>query len=324
MIGNGIISTKDCCFRVSLDKIGFMRRLLAAFFLVWFVLGLSVSPAAPQALVLQSDFGTKDGAVAAMKGVAFRVDRNLPIFDLTHEIPPYHIWEASFRLVQVLPFWPEGTVFVSIVDPGVGTDRKSVVARTQGGQFLVGPDNGQWTFPHDRIGLSAMRRIDETRHRLPGSDKSHTFHGRDVYVHVAARLAAGQIGFDDVGPQLPVQPVKIPYQKPLLDKKVLRGNVPILDVAYGNVWTNIGEEWFQKLAPKKGEVFRVTLRRGREVVYEGEMPYVSTFGDVPQGRPLLYLNSLLEVSFALNQDNFAGKHQVGSGPEWMVEITKKR
>ncbi len=301
-----------------------MMRLLALLFLAWFVLGVPASHAAPHALVLQSDFGTKDGAVAAMKGVAFRVDRNLPIFDLTHEIPPYHIWEASFRLVQTLPYWPEGTVFVSIVDPGVGTGRKSVVARTKDGRFLVGPDNGQWTFADDRMGLSAMRRIDETRHRLPGSDKSHTFHGRDVYVYVAARLASGQIGFDQVGPELPVQPVKIPYQKPVLEKKTLRGNVPILDVAYGNVWTNIGEEHFQKLAPKKGEIFRVTIKQGKDAVYTGEMPYVSTFGDVPRSRPLLYLNSLLDVSFALNEENFAKKHQVGSGPEWTVEITKMK
>src|SRR6516165_11511647 len=96
-------------------------------------------------LVFQSDFGLKDGAVAAMKGVAMGVSAELKLYDLTHEIPAYNIWEAAYRLEQTVSFWPGGTVFVSVVDPGVGTSRKSVVMKTKSGHFIVTPDNGTLT-----------------------------------------------------------------------------------------------------------------------------------------------------------------------------------
>lgn len=285
--------------------------------------GLAWSGAAsPRALVLQSDFGTADGAVAAMKGVAFSVDPALPVFDLTHEIPPYRIWDASFRLAQAAPFWPEGTVFASIVDPGVGTDRASVVARTRDGKFIVGPDNGQLTHLHDRVGFTALRRIDESRHRRPGTEVSHTFHGRDVYVLAAARLASGRLKFEDVGPELPLPPVRLDYQAASHQDGVLRGNVPVLDVRYGNVWTNVGADLFRKLGAKEGDRFRVVVRRGKQTAYDGVMPFVPTFGAVPRGQPLLYLNSLLELSLALNQESFASRHGIEAGPEWSVEIRK--
>src|SRR5882672_7118792 len=92
---------------------------------------------AQHALVIQTDFGTKDGAVAAMKGVAFGVDPHQAIFDLSHENTPYDIWEAAYRLKQSATFWPAGTVFVSVVDPGVGTERASIVLQTKSGHFFV-------------------------------------------------------------------------------------------------------------------------------------------------------------------------------------------
>jgi S-adenosylmethionine hydrolase len=92
-----------------------------------------------KALVFQSDFGLKDGAVSAMKGVAYGVSNELVMFDITHEIPAYNIWEASYRLRQTAPYWPSGTVFVSVVDPGVGSDRRSIVAKTKSGTILLHP-----------------------------------------------------------------------------------------------------------------------------------------------------------------------------------------
>ena len=124
------------------------------------VLALSLVGAgafASEALVFQTDFGLKDGAVSAMKGVAFGVDRTLPLQDLTHEIPAYNIWEASYRLYQTLNYWPKGTVFVSVVDPGVGTDRKSVVLKTKSGHYIVSPDNGTLTLVAEHFGIEAVR-----------------------------------------------------------------------------------------------------------------------------------------------------------------------
>src|SRR5687767_7766097 len=93
----------------------------------------------PRALVFQSDFGLKDGAVSEMKGVAFSVSPELRMFDITHEIPAYNIWEGAYRLYQAAPYWPAGTVFVSIIDPGVGSERKSVVLKTKSGHYIVSP-----------------------------------------------------------------------------------------------------------------------------------------------------------------------------------------
>lgn len=260
-----------------------------------------------------------------MKGVAYQVDAGLRMFDITHEIPAYNIWEAAFRLKQTVSYWPSGTVFVSVVDPGVGTARKSVVAKLTTGQFIVTPDNGTLTFLAEHPGITELRLIDETRNRLPGSEKSYTFHGRDVYAYTGARLAGGAISFEDVGPVVEGadEPLKLAYQQPSEKDGILKGNIPILDVQYGNVWTNIEDPLFQKLAPEKGDIFIVTIRYGGREVYKGEMPYVASFGDVPQGKPLLYLNSLLEISFALNMGNFSAQNGVQSGPEWSVEIARK-
>jgi S-adenosylmethionine hydrolase len=96
-------------------------------------------------VVFQSDFGLKDGAVSAMKGVSMGVSADLKLYDLTHDIPAYNIWEAAYRLEQTVTYWPAGTVFVSVVDPGVGTTRKSVVLKTKSGHFIVTPDNGTLT-----------------------------------------------------------------------------------------------------------------------------------------------------------------------------------
>src|SRR5580693_10610671 len=198
-------------------------------------------------VVYQSDFGLKDGAVSEMKGVAMGVSPELKLYDLTHEIPAYNIWEAAYRLQQTVPYWPVGTVFVSVVDPGVGTSRKSVVLKTKTGQFIVTPDNGTLTLLAESLGIDQIREIDESVNRRQDSKKSYTFHGRDVYAFTAARLAAGVITYEQVGPLLPKRVVSIPYQKATLKGKTLEGTIAILDIQYGNVWTNITDSLFSKL-----------------------------------------------------------------------------
>src|SRR5690625_3274920 len=141
-------------------------------------------------LVIQSDFGVSDGAVSAMYGVAFSVDPTLGIYDLTHDIPQYNIWEGSYRLYQTITYWPAETVFISVVDPGVGSDRLSIVVQTNDNQYIVTPDNGTLTHIKQHIGIKAARVIDEKVNRLPRSGESYTFHGRDVYAYTGARLAA--------------------------------------------------------------------------------------------------------------------------------------
>ena len=273
-------------------------------------------------VVFQSDFGLKDGAVSAMKGVAMGVSPDLKLYDLTHEIPAYNIWEASYRLMQTIPYYPKGTVFVSVVDPGVGTERKSVVLKTKTGQFIVSPDNGTLTLIAELSGIDEIREINEAVNRRKDSGKSYTFHGRDVYAYTAARLASGTISFSQVGKVLPNEVVSIPYQKAIINGKTLKGNIPILDIQYGNVWTNIDAELVKKFNLKYGDRLKVSIFHNDKKVYETEAPYSETFGNVPKGKPLCYLNSLLQLSFALNQDNFATRHNIQSGSEWNVEVTK--
>jgi len=274
-------------------------------------------------VVFQTDFGLKDGAVSAMKGVAMGVDSSLKLFDLTHEIPAYNIWEAAYRLEQTIAYWSAGTVFVSVVDPGVGTQRKSVILKTKAGHFIVTPDNGTLTLIAQSQGIDQIREIDEVQNRRKGSEKSYTFHGRDVYAFTAAKLAAGKITFEQVGQQLPNQIVSLPYQKASIENNSIKGTIDILDVQYGNIWTNISGDLFKKLNPKIGDVFKVIIYKNKIKKHESIMPYMATFGGVAKGKPLLYLNSLLQVSFALNMGSFSAVHKVLSGNEWGVEVRKK-
>ena len=278
---------------------------------------------AGSALVLLTDFGTSDGAVSAMHGVAYGVDPALLVSDLTHQIPDYDIWLGAYRLYQTANYWPQGTVFVAVVDPGVGTERKSVVLKTLGGRYFVGPDNGLFTLIAERDGVAELRQIDETRNRLPGSGASYTFHGRDVYAYVGARLASGKISFADVGPLLPNDAVvKIAYQPAALTGKVIRGIIPVLDEKYGNVWTNIPQALFEQLQVGVGQAVQVRILHGGKQVAKVVAPFEHTFGGVAQGKPLVYLNSLLDVAVAISQGNFAAQYKVASGVDWEVEISK--
>ena len=293
-----------------------MRRLFLLLFIV------AAGHAAENAVVIQTDFGTKDGAVAAMKGVAFGVDAHLAIFDLSHENTPYDIWEAAYRLKQSATYWPAGTVFVSVVDPGVGTERASIVLQTKSGHYFVGPDNGTWTLVAEELGIAAVRRIDEKTNRRAGSEKSYTFHGRDIYAYTAARLASGKITYEQVGPLLEPKVISLPYERAAITGSALKGTIPMIDFHYGNVWTNIPDTLFNELKPAFGDKFTVVIFHDGKEVYRGIIPYARTFGDVPEGAPLLYLNSLMNVAFALNMGSFSEKHGLSSGGTWTVRIER--
>jgi len=277
------------------------------------------------ALVLMTDFGTSDGAVSAMRGVAFGVDPALTVSDLTHNIPDYDIWLGAYRLYQTANYWPVGSVFVNVIDPGVGTQRKSVVLKTKEGRYFVGPDNGLFTLIAERDGVAELREIDEKINRLAGSGESYTFHGRDVYAYVGARLASGAITFEQVGPVLPSESVvKIPYQKAVRSGDVIKGIIPVLDVKYGNVWTNIPKSLFDELHIGVHDKVQVRILHKGKLINKVVAPFEHTFGGVAKGQPLVYLNSLLDVAVAISQGNYAAKHKIDSGVDWEVEITKAR
>ena len=293
--------------------------------LLLFIVGLfTVNTFAQNGIVVfQTDFGTKDGAVSAMKGVASSVDPSLKMYDLTHDIPAYNIWEAAYRLDQTVAYWPAGTVFVSVVDPGVGTTRKSVVVKTKSGHFIVTPDNGTLTLIAQSLGIDSIMEIDEVVNRRKNSGASYTFHGRDVYAYTAARLASHTIRYEQVG-QISKDPITaLSYQKAVLNNGKLKGNISILDIQYGNIWTNIDQDnWkkFNALTHSKNEI-TVQIFHAQKLVYTGKMPFENTFGGVAVGKPLAYLNSLMDLSFALNQGSFADTYHIQAGNDWNVMVS---
>jgi hypothetical protein len=168
-----------------------------------------------------------------------------------------------------------------------------------------------------------LREIDEKVNRRKGSEDSYTFHGRDVYAYTGARLAAGVISFEQVGPVLSPRVVTIPYQQAVLEGTTIKGNIPILDIQYGNVWTNIPGDLFRRLGVEFGQLVHVVILFRGTPVYTGDIPYSATFGAVAVGKPLVYLNSLMQLSLALNQADFAKTFKISSGSDWSVEVTKR-
>lgn len=274
-------------------------------------------------LVLQSDFGHADGAVSAMYGVAVGVCDALKIYDLTHEIPQYDIWEASYRLIQTVRYWPEGTVFVSVVDPGVGSRRRCVVARTASGQYIITPDNGTLTHVKRMMGVSHAREIDERVNRLPDSGESYTFHGRDIFAFTGARLAAGVIPFEGVGPAVDVDSlIELPVLEPRCEGDVITGTIDVLDVRFGSLWTNIGRELFGRLHIPYGSRVEATISNGKQTLYKNIIVFARSFAEVNVGEPLLYVNSLDCLAVAINQGSFARAYNIGTGLQWHISLRK--
>ena len=273
--------------------------------------------------ILQSDFGYADGAVSAMYGVAESVCDGIRVFDLTHDIPQYDIWEASYRLIQTVQYWPAGSVFVSVVDPGVGSARRSVAVRTSSGQYIITPDNGTLTHIKRMCGIAEARVIDESVNRLPNSGESYTFHGRDIYAYTGARLAAGIIDFSGVGPEVPPESVvELPVVEAELQGDTVSGTIDVLDVRFGSLWTNIPRKLFAQLGVKHGGRVEISIENDTRTLYKNILVYAKSFADVFVGEPLVYVNSLDCMAVAINQGSFARAYNIGTGTAWKIRIRK--
>lgn len=274
-------------------------------------------------LVFQSDFGLVDGAVSAMKGVAYKVDSQLIISDITHDITPYNIFEASYRLFQTVDYWPAGTVFVSVVDPGVGSDRKSIVARTAKGQYVVTPNNGTLTHLSAFGGIEEIREIEESTNRLKNSALSYTFHGRDIYAYTGARLASGVIGYEEVGPALGLDElISLELFGAVQTDSSVSGRVDILDVRFGSLWTSVPFESFKSLGFVFGDDVDVRIFRGDILVYANRVTYGRSFSAVRPGMPIIYMNSVNHMALAVNLGSFAETYHIGVGSEWTISFSR--
>jgi len=255
-------------------------------------------------VVFMTDFGLLDDSVPICKGVMYSIAPDLRIVDLTHEVTPYSILDGARFLFGASPYYPAGTVFVAVVDPGVGSARKAVVVKSKRGEYFVLPDNGLITLVADRDSLDGAREI-TNRDWMIGPALSSTFHGRDIFSPVGAHLARGE-DWTQVGPELPLDKlVRLKLTPVKLDERGLHGEIIATDGPFGNLATNISGEDFLKLGYRHGE--NVHLSIGSTAL---ELPFVRTFSDVPINRPLLYIDSRGRVGLAVNQGSFAAIYRI--------------
>lgn len=276
-------------------------------------------------LVFQTDFTYKEGAVSSMYGVVKCVDRELEIFDGTHEIPQFDTWSASYRLYQCLDFWPKGTIYVSVVDPGVGTGRRACVAKTCTGHYVVTPDNGALTHVKRFMGIEEVREIDETVNRLrgKGTEGVSVFHGRDLFGYTAARLASGIIDFEGVGPAYPVEEI-IEHEilEPVIEPGKVKGIFEINDPNFGNLWTNIPLKAFMEAGFSYGDQVDVEICHEGEVVFAQQVLFHKSFGFAEKGAPMIYNNELMKVAMAVSQGSMCKQYNLDFGPEWTVTFIR--
>lgn len=283
------------------------RRVLLVVFLllsvsasVW---GARDNPAkAPPTIVFMTDFGTVDDSVAICKGVMYGIEPNLRIVDLTHQVAPFSIQDGARFLYGATPYYPAGTVFVVVIDPGVGSARKAVVVKSKRGQYFVLPDNGLITLVGDRDGIEGAREITNSSWMIGGA-LSSTFHGRDIFSPVGAHLARGE-DWSRVGPELK-QWVRLAVKPARVDERGVSGEVIAIDGPFGNLVTNVDADDFLKLGYERGQEVPVALGAAQMTI-----PFVKTFSDVPLKKPLLYLDSRGRVALALNQGNFADFYDI--------------
>ena len=258
----------------------------------------------PATIVFMTDFGVVDDSVAICRGVMYGIMPGVRIVDLTHEVTPFSILDGARFLYGATPYYPAGTVFVVVIDPGVGSARKAIVAKSKRGQYFVLPDNGLLTLLEQRDGIEAVRDITNTDWMI-GAKVSSTFHGRDIFSPVGAHVARGD-DWTKVGPELPVKDlVRLDLKAATIDERGLHATVIATDGPYGNLVSNVDAEDFLKLGYQRGQ--DVPVQVGDKQL---KIKFVKTFSDVPLNQPLLYIDSRGHIGLAVNQNNFAAIYGV--------------
>jgi S-adenosylmethionine hydrolase len=253
-------------------------------------------------IVFMTDFGTANDAVAICKAVMLGIAPDVRILDITHQVTPFSIEDGARFLAGASPYYPAGTVFVVVVDPGVGTSRKAVVVKTKKGQYFVLPDNGLITPVIERDGLDSAREITNTDWMIARAVSS-TFHGRDIFSPVGAHLAAGW-DYTMVGPEVQ-QLVRLTPKLSTTTDQGIEGDIIGLDDPFGSLISDIAGDEFKKLGYNLGDKITVQLNKKPFT-----LSYVKTFMDVPVGEPLLYVDSRGRVELALNERNFSVTYKI--------------
>ncbi|MGI6582071.1 MAG: SAM hydrolase/SAM-dependent halogenase family protein [Erysipelotrichaceae bacterium] len=276
-------------------------------------------------IVWQTDFSLTWGAVNTMRGVVKQIDSELECFDITHDIEQFNILAASRELAFVVPFWPKGTIFVSVVDPGVGTKRKACVAKLKDGNYVITPDNGTLTHVYYEVGIEEVREIDTTINRYKGTEDVSVFHGRDIFAYTAARLASSIISFEEVGPIYPVNEIIVEdyeYVKATVKSTDIKGIIISVLDPFGSIVFNILTKDFIKIGYNHGDIVHVKISHNDKVYFEADVPYEKSFGYVDLNKPVLFNSSSNYISIGLNQNSFKDTYHIKEGKDWVVELSK--
>ena len=274
-------------------------------------------------LVMQTDFSLKSAAVSVMHGVSYQVDRDLIVEDISHEVAKWSPYAASTNLAYTLPYWPAGTVFVSVVDPGVGTDRKACVAKTKNGYYIVTPDNGALTHVAQEYGIEEVRIIDETVNRYPGTEQINIFHGRDLFAYCGAKLASGKITFEEVGPAYATDEiVMIETPDAYVRDGAIHGFNKTCNANFGINVSNIPVRLLSEIDVALGDRVHLTVSHNGKVYFEENVLYHRSFGYVAPGEPICYNAEGMLLGFALNLENFMERYNTQTGPDWLVTVSK--
>lgn len=277
-------------------------------------------------IVIQTDFSLKWSAVCTMKGVMHQVDPSLDLVDLCHEIHKFDPWEASLSLSTCVPYWPEGTIFVSVVDPGVGTERRACAALLRNGSIVITPDNGTLTHLLHDPGVQEVREIDETINRFHGREEVNVFDGRDLFGYTAARLASSIISFEETGPSYSVNEIvecREYYEEPIFSDREADGFLMTANRHFGGILTNIPNKAWRYWNVSYDALFHVVIEHSEKTYFEDDVPYEKSFGFVKKGRPVLYCGSSGFVAIDLNQENFLETYHLDTGLSWKIKIRRK-
>jgi hypothetical protein len=270
----------------------------------------------PPTIVFMTDFGVVDDSVALCRGVMYGIMPGVRIVDLTHQVTPFSIRDGARFLYGATPYFPAGTVFVVVIDPGVGSTRKAIVARSKRGQFFVLPDNGLLTLVEQRDGIAAVREITNPEWMI-GSKLSSTFHGRDIFSPAGAHVARGD-DWTNAGPEMAVKDlVRLELKAATLEERGLNATVIATDGPFGNLVTNVDADDFLKLGYQRGQEVPVKVG-GRSL----KMKFVKTFSDVPVNEPLLYIDSRGRLGLAVNQNSFAATYGIKPPTELFIARAK--
>ncbi len=248
-------------------------------------------------IIMITDFGGKDFYIGAMKGAMYKVFPQARIDEISHEVSKFDIQEGAYTLAKAAPEFPQGTVFVAVVDPGVGTSRKPIALKTRNGNYFVAPDNGLLTLVGQVMGVVEVREL-TNQEVMRQVIQSSTFHGRDIFGPAAAYLAKG-FPFEKVGPVLK-EYIRLPISFAKVANGEIVGQIDVID-EYGNAITNIRSDLFAALDIRQGQTIEVDFDNRQKIHCE----YVKAYGDVPVGDYVGLFGSGGIFEVAINQGNLA-------------------